>query len=230
MNPTPADFEVAKRSLFYVGCSAIVRTASAVYFRMRAVNVHQVPRTGPVILASNHVSYLDPPLIGCTLPRKIHSMARKSLFQNRLLTPIMRGLAALPIDRDGGGGAGLKTIFERLEAGAGVLLFPEGTRSPDGRVHPAKAGIGLIIIRSTAPVIPVRMIGAYEAWGRHLRLPRPARITIVYGSPIDFREMRAEAKTCDKARLKAIYQQVADETMNAIQNLGDESHPSNSSC
>lgn len=223
MSSTHAAIDPARRTGFYIGCSLIVRAASSVYFRLRTVDRHHVPLTGPVILASNHVSYLDPPLIGCTLPRTIHSMARKSLFDNPILSWVMRGLAALPIDRDGGGGAGLKTIFERLGVGAGILLFPEGTRSPDGRIHPAKAGIGLIIIRSTAPVIPVRMLGAYDAWGRHQRLPRPARITIVYGPPIDFGSLRNETKTCDKTRLKAIYQEAADRTMDAIRQLGRDS-------
>ncbi len=221
MKPVSAVPDPARRTLFYIGCSLIVRTASYFYFRLRTVDMHHVPLTGPVILASNHVSYLDPPLIGCTLLRTVHSMARKSLFEHRLLAWVMRGLAALPIDRDGGGGAGLKSIFERLAAGAGILLFPEGTRSPDGRIHSAKAGVGLVIIRSTAPVIPVRMVGAYEAWGRHRRLPRPARITIVYGPPIDFEKLRDESKTCDKARLKGIYQEAADLTMEAINRLMD---------
>ena len=123
------------------------------------------------------------------------------------------------MDRDGGGGAGLKAILDRLDGGAGILLFPEGTRSPDGEVKAARAGIGMTVIKSSAPVIPVRIFGAFEAWGRHQKFPRPHRIRIVFGRPLHFEKLRAEAETCDKARLKEIYQEIADHLMDAIRGL-----------
>lgn len=209
----------ARRSTFYRVAAAIVRFLSRFYFRLRVVDAHHVPGIGPAILASNHVSFLDPPLVGCVLPRSIHFLARKTLFDSRILGPIIRGLRAVPVDRDGGGGAGLKAILDHLSGGAAILLFPEGTRSPDGQVQAARAGIGLTVIKSTAPVIPVRLFGAFESWGRHQRFPRPHRITIVFGKPLFFESLRAEAATCDKARLKAIYQQVADELMQAVRQL-----------
>ena len=100
-----------------------------------------------------------------------------------------------------------------------ILLFPEGTRTPDGRLLPAKSGIGLAVIKSTAPVMPIRVFGTFEALGRHMKFPRPGRVVVHYGEPMRFAELREEARTCSKQRLKEIYQQVADELMAAIGSL-----------
>ena len=131
----------------------------------------------------------------------------------------MRSVNAVPVDREGGGGAGLKAILDRLLAGGGIILFPEGTRSPDGELRAARAGIGLTVIKSSAPVVPVRVFGTNEAWGRGQAIPRPRRVSVKYGNPLDFAAHREEAKTCAKPRLKQIYQEIADEIMAAIGEL-----------
>ena len=96
------------------------------------------------------------------------------------------------------------------------MLFPEGTRTGDGQLQPARAGIGLTVIKSTAPVVPLRIFGTFEAFGRHMYFPRPRRVAIKFGHPRQFATWRAEAQTCGKPRVKAIYQEVADELMAAI--------------
>jgi len=98
-------------------------------------------------------------------------------------------------------------------------LFPEGTRTRDGQLQPARSGIGLIVIKSQAPVVPVRTFGTFEAWGRNLTIPRPKRVAVKYGEPMGFEKLRAESKDCSKARLKEIYQQIADEIMATIAKL-----------
>ena len=98
-------------------------------------------------------------------------------------------------------------------------MFPEGTRTRDGKLQPARSGIGLVVIKSDAPVVPVRVFGTFEAYGRHIKFPRPQRIAVKYGQPMSFEKLRAEAKNCSKARLKEIYQQIADEIMAAIAKL-----------
>ena len=113
----------------------------------------------------------------------------------------------------------MKAILDRLLAGGGIILFPEGTRTLDGKLQPARSGVGLTVIKSVAPVVPVRVFGSFEAYGRHMKIPRPHRVVMKFGKPMDFAALRAEAKTCDKMRLKAIYQQVADEIMEAIAGL-----------
>jgi 1-acyl-sn-glycerol-3-phosphate acyltransferase len=204
--------------LYLIGWS-FYRLVFAVYFRWRVYNHERVPLKGAVILAANHASFLDPPLVGSSLHRDINYLARKSLFRFPVLGSILRGVNAVPVDRDGGGAAGLRAIMDRLHAGGAIILFPEGTRTQDGKLQPARSGIGLTVIKSDAPVVPVRVFGTYEAWGRHVRFPRSLPVVVKFGQPMNFERLRAEAKNCSKARLKEIYQQVADEIMAAIAKL-----------
>jgi 1-acyl-sn-glycerol-3-phosphate acyltransferase len=192
------------------------RTVFKFYFRWRVYDAQRVPLEGPVILASNHASYIDPPLVGAGVKRGINYLARESLFRFPFIGWLLRRWNSVPVDREGGGAAGLRAILARLLAGGAIILFPEGTRSRDGKLQPARSGIGLTVIRSTAPVVPVRVFGTYEAYGRHMTFPRPRRIAVKYGEPLRFEALRAEAKACDKPRLKQIYQQVANEIMAAI--------------
>lgn len=206
-------------NLSYFLCWTVSRLTYSTYFRWRVCNPERVPATGPVILAANHASFIDPPLVGAGLNRDIHYLARESLFRNPIAGAILRSWNSVPVDRDGGGAAGLRAIFQRLQAGGGIILFPEGTRTHDGRLQPARPGVGLVVIKSTCPVVPVRLFGTYEAFGRHHRVPRPHPVVVKYGEPMDLTALRAEAKTCSKERLKQIYQQVSDEIMSAIARL-----------
>jgi 1-acyl-sn-glycerol-3-phosphate acyltransferase len=201
--------------LGWLGFRAMFR----VYFHWRVFHAERVPQTGPVILASNHASFLDPPLVGSGLNRPINYLARESLFRYPGIGALLRSWQAVPVDRDGGGAAGLKAILDRLLAGGGVILFPEGTRTRDGQLQPARSGIGLVVIKSNAPVIPVRTFGTFAAYGKHVKFPRPKRVAVKYGRPLQFETLRAEAKNCPKVRLKQIYQEVADEIMAAIAKL-----------
>jgi 1-acyl-sn-glycerol-3-phosphate acyltransferase len=195
------------------------RLLYATYFHWRVFNPERVPQTGAVILACNHASFLDPPLVGAGFRRDISYLARESLFRFPGIGALLRSWNSVPVDRDGGGAAGLKAILDRLLAGGGIILFPEGTRTRDGRLQPARSGIGLVVIKSQAPVVPVRTFGTFEAWGRNHKIPLPKRIMVKYGEPMRFEKLRAEAKDCSKARLKEIYQQIADEIMAAISKL-----------
>jgi 1-acyl-sn-glycerol-3-phosphate acyltransferase len=195
------------------------RLMFATYFRWRVFNPERVPTTGGVILASNHSSFLDPPLVGSGLPRAINYLARESLFRFPGIGALLRSWNSVPVDRDGGGASGLREILNRLLAGGGIILFPEGTRTPDGNLQPARSGIGLTVIKSDVPVIPVRTFGTFEAYGRNHAFPRPYRVAVKYGRPMRFETLRAEAKTCSKPRLKEIYQEVANEIMAEIAKL-----------
>jgi len=197
----------------------VFRTMFATYFRWRVFGAENVPQTGGVILASNHASFLDPPLVGSGLNRDINYLARESLFRFPGIGALLCSWNAVPVDRDGGGAAGLKAILERLLAGGAIILFPEGTRTKDGKLQPARSGIGLTVIKSNAVVIPVRTFGTFEAYGRNHKFPRPKKVAVKYGAPMRFEKLRAEAKDCPKPRLKEIYQEVADEIMAAIAKL-----------
>jgi 1-acyl-sn-glycerol-3-phosphate acyltransferase len=196
------------------------RTLYKFYFGWRVYNAERVPLHGPVILASNHASFLDPPLVGAGLKRGINYLARENLFRFPVLGRVLHQWQVVPVDREGGGAKGLKAILDRLLAGGAIILFPEGTRTRDGHFQAARSGIGLTVIKTNAPVVPVRVFGTFEAFGRHMRFPRPCRKVIVkYGRPMLFEQLRIEAKSCSKQRLKEIYQQVADEIMRAIAGL-----------
>src|SRR5687767_15015910 len=203
---------------YWIGWS-VSRFIFATYFRWKVYDADRVPLTGPVILAANHASYLDPPLVGAGLPRAINYLARDTLFKYPGLGALLRSVNAVPVDREGGGGAGLKAILDRLLAGGGIILFPEGTRSPDGELRAARAGIGLTVIKSSAPVVPVRVFGTYEAWGRHMKFPRPRPVAVKYGEVMHFEALRAEAHSCPKPRVKEIYQEIATQIMQQIAEL-----------
>src|SRR6266550_7092904 len=183
------------------------------YFRWRVYHPGRVPETGPVILAANHTSFIDPPLVGAGLRRDINYLARESLFRFPVIGALLRSWNSVPVDREGGGARGLKAILDRLLDGGAIILFPEGTRTRDGKLQPARSGIGLTVIKSDAPLVPVRVFGTFEAYGRQMRLPRPRRVAVKYGQPMRFEQLRAEARVCAKSRLKEIYQQVADEIL-----------------
>ncbi|GIT06118.1 MAG: hypothetical protein CM1200mP29_15290 [Verrucomicrobiota bacterium] len=120
----------------------------------------------------------------------------------------------MPVDRAGGGAKGLKNILERLLKGNPIIIFPGGTRTDDGEIGSAQAGIGLAIIRSWAPVVPVR-VWTYNAYGRHRAVPRLATPAVKFGHPSTFCA-REKAGTCQRPELRNLYQQATDETMAAI--------------
>lgn len=158
-------------------------------------------------------------MIGSPLPRMINYLARETLFRNPIAIWYMRALNGVPVDRDGGSAKGLRIILQRLQEGEAIVLFPEGTRTHDGSLQRARSGIGLTVLKSDAPVIPLRIFGTFEAYGRHLKFPRPLPVVLKFGHPIDFSAERAEARVCSKPRLKQLYQEVADKIMEAIKHL-----------
>ncbi len=204
--------------VYWLGWS-FFRAFYAIYLRHRAFNPERVPKQGAVILASNHASILDPPLVGIGLRRECTFLARETLFNFAPVGWLLRRWQAIPIDRDGSGAAGMKRILAALEKGRAVILFPEGTRTRDGQLQSVRSGIGLLAIKSEAPVVPVRVWGTFEAMGRGVHFPKPKRVMVKYGEPMGFAELRAEAKNCSKQRLKEIYQQVANEILAAIAKL-----------
>ena len=141
-----------------------------------------------------------------------------SLFRFPVFGWWLRAVGVVPVERSGGS-AGLKTILGRLRLGNVILLFPEGTRTSDGRFRPAQSGIGLMVLKSGAPVVPVRVKGSFESWGRHHGWPRPRPVSIRFGPALRFEPQLAEAQTCPKERLKELYQEVSERIMAAISAL-----------
>lgn len=145
---------------------------------------------GPCLIASNHQSMLDPPLIGGLLPEEIAFVARKTLFENPFFGWIIRGCRALPLDRDDVDLGAIRRALAVLAEGRKLLIFPEGTRSADGVLMPAKAGAGLLALKSGVPVIPVRIRGARDVLPRGGFVPAgSARIRVRFGRPLSTSEL-----------------------------------------
>jgi 1-acyl-sn-glycerol-3-phosphate acyltransferase len=132
----------------------------------------RVPKTGPFLIIANHESFWDPPIVGITLGRRVTYMARKTLFINKIGSYLIRMQGAFPVDQDGTGMDGIRTALQMFEKGEGVIVFPEGTRTPDGTMKEFMAGIVLLIRRAKVPVLPVGVAGAYDAWPIHAGRPK----------------------------------------------------------
>lgn len=151
-----------------------------VVWRMRVEGAQRVPRQGPLILACNHASYLDPPALGCAAPRIVSYMAKAELFKIPVLGPAIASVRAFPVERGKGDVAAIRTALKELERGGCVGIFPEGTRVKEGEVRAPQAGVGLLAYLSRARVVPAAVSGSNKA--RTL-----ARITVRFGDPMEFR-------------------------------------------
>lgn len=181
-----------------------------IYFRRRhrwrVEGAENVPADGGVLLFSNHASYLDPPLIGSALERPIRAMAKVELFRWPLFSWWITHLGAFPIRRGGADREAIRDALAILAHGEALLIFPEGTRTPDGNLLPFQAGAGMIALRAGVPVIPVRIRGSFEAWGKGRRWIRPAPISVRFGPPIDLSDLPRqgrEAYEAAAARIRA---------------------------
>ncbi len=152
--------------------------------RGRVFGTRHVPRTGGVLLVSNHQSFLDPPLVTLALPRECHYMARDTLWNHGWLKPVIELLNAFPVKRGSADTRAIKELLRRLRAGAVVTAFPEATRTHDGSIGPMRAGVVLVARKSRVPIVPAVILGAFEAWPRTSKLPGLRPIIVAYGQPI----------------------------------------------
>lgn len=176
---------------------------------------------GPALVVANHQSFLDPLVIGLCARRPLVYLARKTLFKNRYFAAMIRSLNAVPIDQEGIGKEGIRVIMEQLSLGKAVVVFPEGERTPHGKMLPLKPGIHLLIKRTKAPIIPVGIAGAYHAWPRWRPFPLPAplawpagagTISVSLGKPLDadhFAQLPREQALCE------LFDKIHDEQVRA---------------
>ena len=170
---------------------SLVRNSCALGFslfiRLRVTGRERIPLSDPVLVASNHLSHFDPPLIGSVFPRPLHYLAKAELFEKPLLGPLIRGLGACPVSREDSQKAGtvLKLMLRFLEEGKSLLLFPEGTRSLDGTLQPLEGGIAFLSLKARVPVVPAWISGTYEAFPRGASFPRFVPLRVSFGDPLD---------------------------------------------
>ena len=153
-------------------------------FGVRFVNPEHVPARGPVVLAPNHVTYLDPVLVSIPIHRPLHYMTLASFFDITGLGAVIRWARAFPVEEDEADPAAIRQAVRVLRRGEPLVIFPEGGRSPDGRLQPFRPGAFRLALAAGAPVVPVTIRGAIDVWPVHRRLPRPGRVTVTYHPPV----------------------------------------------
>lgn len=201
---------------YWVGYN-LTKLLGWIFFRLRVIHRERMINHGPVILAANHQSFLDPPAVGSVSDRGIYYLARRTLLDGWFMGWILPKLNVIPVDSEGGRDrTALKALIRILRAGEGTVIFPEGQRTPDGQLQPAQPGLGLVVAKTLAPVVPMRIFGTYEAWPIHEKFPRPGRVTIVVGEPIRFTQEELQGGGKD------LYQQISQRVMDAIAALSLE--------
>ncbi len=200
-----------------------MRLVARLAFRLEVSGAENVPRRGPLIIAANHQSFLDIPLLGCALPRRVDNIAKAELFSNRLVARFFLMLGGIPLRRGSGDSGAVFEAIHRLRAGRALVIYPEGTRSPDGKIKEAKAGIGMIVAYTGVPVLPALIEGTGSAWGRSVRRIRLVPVRITFGKPIDFRpQIKLHGDSKAKGDRKVIYERIAREVMRQIDDLRPE--------
>lgn len=190
---TPAPVESLCGRLWYDMVYLTGMAGFTLGFSFRYEGSRHVPTNGPALLIANHQSFLDPWIAGLAAGRRLVFLARKTLFRNRLFGAVLRSLNAVPIDQEGVGKEGIRTVAAQLEMGKAAIVFPEGTRTPDGKLQELRPGIHLLIRKTRAPIIPIGIAGAYAAypiWRKYpifapLFLPATERtIAVSVGPPL----------------------------------------------
>lgn len=157
---------------------------SHVYFRVEYRGVENIPTTGPFLMTPNHVSYFDPIWISVPVRRPMRYMTWDVMTRKPLIGPLMRAFGSFPVNIDRADRQALRVAAEQLRGGGGLVVFPEGGRTQTGALMKFKAGAVLLAIEAGVPIVPVTIIGAYQAYSFHHLLPRPRKVRIVYHPPI----------------------------------------------
>ncbi len=194
----------------------LTKAIAVLCFRYRTVGT--IPERGGVVLAANHASYFDIPLLGCGIPRRAWYLGRSDLFPHPIVNRILRALGWIPLrlgrlDREA-----LSKAAELLRQGKVLVIFPEGGRTPTGRLRPGKPGIGLLVAQTKCPVVPVYIQGTYEVLPPEASWPKCRPVTVTFGAPLDFSDALSRTEG------KEFYRHVSRTVMAKIAELGGVSN------
>lgn len=165
--------------MLYVLARVLFRLVFALVFRWDVQGREHMPPSGPVLVCANHISWWDPPLVGCLFDRRVYFMAKEEIFRWPVLGPLLPRVGAFPVRRGTADRQALRTALEHLAAGRVVGIFPEGTRSRSGELLPAEPGAAMLAVKSRAPILPVAISGPFRPF-------RPVRVRV--GTPFELKE------------------------------------------
>ena len=199
--------------VIYWGLWFLFRWLGKRFFRLRIDGDQLFPKTGGVIVAANHASFLDIPLLGCAIPRRVVFLGRANLFPNRLLSWIFQSLGWIPLkthrlDRKAFGAA-----LDHLKAGTPVVIFPEGTRTEDGHLQPGRPGIGYLVEESQCQVIPAYISGTFKVLPMNAKWPKLFPVTVSFGKSICFPRSGTPNK-------KQVYEKIGQSVMEHVAQIG----------
>ncbi|MEW6088651.1 MAG: lysophospholipid acyltransferase family protein [bacterium] len=201
--------------MWYKVVHIVSNVLSKILFGLERKGIENFPGKGPVILASNHLSFLDPIIIPTASRRRMHFMAKAELFTVPVLGWLVKIFNAFPVKRGVLDKSALKNSLDVLKEGNVLLLFPEGTRSPTGEIQEAKPGIGFIVYHSRVPVVPVFVTGTDKAFPRGAWMVRPKKVKVIFGKPLNFDKYLSQKGSKD------IYTQIGKDIMCAIKLLSE---------
>ncbi len=189
-----------------------VRVFFKLFYRLRICGLSHFQK-GAAIIAANHASFFDPPVISISCPEEVHFLARESLFRIPLLGRLIRILNSHPVARDSSDASTFRQLIQLLGQGEKVILFPEGKRSKDGDLQPLEKGLSFLVYKARCRIQPVYVAGAREAWPRGRKFPHLfGRISCVFGSPIEWEEF----ETLEK---RVAMEKITERTEQAIRSL-----------
>jgi len=209
-----------KMTPFYGFFHYLSWTVYQMWFRGEVLGTENFPTDGPFLIASNHASHLDPPIVGSQVFRQMRFFARKSLWSGRVSRWWLDNVETIPVDRDSGDIGAIKRVLQALKENRAIVLFPEGTRSPDGQLQKAKAGVGFMACKTGVPVVPCRVYGSFAAFGKGAKIPHfGSPVTIVFGQPIPASDYD------DPSAGKARYEKAAQRIMTHIAAIPEPVYP-----
>jgi len=180
-----------------------------VLFDLKVYGAYNIPKTGGVLIVSNHQSYLDPILLSTRLDRTLSYLAKAELFQNRYFGWLIRNLNAFAVEQGAGDIGAVKESIARLQEGHVLNIYPEGSRTEDGEMLPLEKGVALVIRRAKVPVVPVAIVGSWEAWPKDQKLPHFRPVRVLIGAPMNelWKLSRDEIIAELERTLKTMYEQ-----------------------
>jgi 1-acyl-sn-glycerol-3-phosphate acyltransferase len=200
-------------ALYHAFKWSVVSPMLHTYFHIKIYGVENVPQNGPVLVASNHASYFDPPIVSSCVRRPVAYMAKEELFKVPILAQAIKLYGAYPVSRGTADRSAIRSALECLENGWAVGVFLEGTRTPDGRITDPKRGAALLAAKAKVPFLPVSLWGTDKILQPGSSLPRPVPITVRIGKLID------APNSTTKPELEAVTQKCAD-VINEMHDLG----------